>query len=186
MNDLKKDELGAPKIVDRSTFQMELDSLRIREKAHTHEGDAIAAARRRLPMVEVDPTITLSGPRGPVTLLDTFEVVDSSLPTTLCGTPGILRRSSAKGARGSLRRSTNCPTFIPAMSPSPCFARDRTKRVRGIGTSWAGTYPGTQRKAVPSMFCLAAAVWAGCTSFATCERDPTSSRLIGRRRGVSR
>ncbi|MBO0823345.1 MAG: DUF899 family protein, partial [Actinobacteria bacterium] len=42
-----------PAVVDRATFQAELDTLRIREKAHTREGDAIAAARRRLPMVEV-------------------------------------------------------------------------------------------------------------------------------------
>jgi predicted dithiol-disulfide oxidoreductase (DUF899 family) len=33
--------------------------LRVREKAHTREGDAIAAARRRLPMVEVDGAILL-------------------------------------------------------------------------------------------------------------------------------
>ena len=65
--------LGAPKIVDRSTFQKELDALRVREKAHTREGDLIAAARRRLPMVEVDGTTPLIGERGAVTLLDTFE-----------------------------------------------------------------------------------------------------------------
>lgn len=73
MADLKNDELGAPKIVDRAEFQAELDALRVREKAHTHEGGIIAAARRRLPMVEVDGTTTLIGPRGPVTLLDAFE-----------------------------------------------------------------------------------------------------------------
>src|SRR5216683_723124 len=38
-----------PVLVDRATFQAELDALRVREKARTHEGDAIAAARRRLP-----------------------------------------------------------------------------------------------------------------------------------------
>ena len=47
--------------------------MRVREKAHTHEGDAIAAARRRLPMVEVDASIPLVGPRGPLTLLEAFE-----------------------------------------------------------------------------------------------------------------
>ena len=62
-----------PVVVDRATFQGELDALRIREKAHTREGDAIAAARRRLPMVEVDSTIGLIGQHGPVTLLDVFE-----------------------------------------------------------------------------------------------------------------
>ena len=62
-----------PVVVDRATWQAELDKLRVREKAHTREGDAIAAARRRLPMVEVDSTIQLIGPHGPVTLLSVFE-----------------------------------------------------------------------------------------------------------------
>src|SRR5215470_2965334 len=62
-----------PRAVDRATFQAELDRLRIREKAHTREGDAIAAARRRLPMVELDAGLALAGPRGPVTLLESFE-----------------------------------------------------------------------------------------------------------------
>ena len=73
MNDTSGDKLGAPKIVDRSAFQAELDALRVREKAHTREGDAIAAARRRLPMVEADATIRLVGPHGPLTLLEAFE-----------------------------------------------------------------------------------------------------------------
>jgi predicted dithiol-disulfide oxidoreductase (DUF899 family) len=68
-----RDELAAPKVVDRSTFHAELDALRVREKAHMREGDAIAAARRRLPMLGVDPSITLIGPQGPVTLLEVFE-----------------------------------------------------------------------------------------------------------------
>ncbi len=73
MKDIMRDEPGAPKIVDRSTFQAELDALRVREKAHTREGDAIAAARRRLPMVAVDTTTPLIGERGALTLLDAFE-----------------------------------------------------------------------------------------------------------------
>ncbi|MBV8443636.1 MAG: DUF899 domain-containing protein [Hyphomicrobiales bacterium] len=73
MKDITRDELGAPKIVDRSAFQAELDALRVREKAHTREGDAIAAARRHLPMVEVDGATPLIGERGVVTLLDAFE-----------------------------------------------------------------------------------------------------------------
>jgi predicted dithiol-disulfide oxidoreductase (DUF899 family) len=67
------DTSALPTVVDRATFQAELDAVRVREKAHTHEGDAIAAARRRLPMVEVDPTTPLIGPHGPVSLLDVFE-----------------------------------------------------------------------------------------------------------------
>ena len=70
------DASNAPKLpaaADRGTFQAELDMLRVREKAHTREGDAIAAARRRLPMVEVDANLALTGPGGPLTLLDAFE-----------------------------------------------------------------------------------------------------------------
>jgi predicted dithiol-disulfide oxidoreductase (DUF899 family) len=62
-----------PPTVDRATWQAEIDDLRAREKAHTREGDAIAAARRRLPMVEVDPSVTVTGAKGPVMLLDVFE-----------------------------------------------------------------------------------------------------------------
>ena len=64
MTDFMRDEPSAPAVVDRGTFQAELDALRVREKAHTREGDAIAAARRRLPMVEVDGATPLIGERG--------------------------------------------------------------------------------------------------------------------------
>jgi len=67
------DKVASPKSVDRATFEAELDALRVREKAHMREGDAIAAARRRLPMVEVDAATPLIGERGSVTLLDAFE-----------------------------------------------------------------------------------------------------------------
>jgi predicted dithiol-disulfide oxidoreductase (DUF899 family) len=73
MKDTMKNELAAPPVVDRSIFQAELDALLVREKAHTREGDAIAAARRRLPMVAVDGTTPLIGAGGAVTLLDAFE-----------------------------------------------------------------------------------------------------------------
>src|SRR3954470_14617755 len=61
-----------PATVDRATWQAELDTLRVREKAHTRAGDAIAAARRRLPMVEVDPATPVVGAHGELPLIDTF------------------------------------------------------------------------------------------------------------------
>jgi predicted dithiol-disulfide oxidoreductase (DUF899 family) len=67
------DNIASPRIVDRAAFQSKLDALRVREKAHTREGDAIAAARRRLPMVAVDGATPLIGERGAVTLSDAFE-----------------------------------------------------------------------------------------------------------------
>lgn len=67
------DDWPVPEVVDRATWDAERESLLRREKAYTREGSAIAAARRRLPMVEMDPAIPLIGPDGPVTLLETFE-----------------------------------------------------------------------------------------------------------------
>ncbi|HEX7304463.1 DUF899 family protein [Lentzea sp.] len=64
---------GQPPIVDRATWQRARDELLVREKAHTREGDAIAAARRRLPMVEFDGRTEVVGAAGPVPFLDLFQ-----------------------------------------------------------------------------------------------------------------
>jgi predicted dithiol-disulfide oxidoreductase (DUF899 family) len=61
-----------PTIADRDTWRAELDALRGREKAATRELDAIAAQRRRLPMVEL-PDYTLVGQDGPVSLAEIFQ-----------------------------------------------------------------------------------------------------------------
>jgi len=62
-----------PPIVDRETWRRRREQLLGREKAHTREGDAIAAARRRLPMTEVDGSVELVGADGPTTVLAMFE-----------------------------------------------------------------------------------------------------------------
>jgi len=62
-----------PPVTDRASFEDDIAALRVREKAATREADAIAAARRRLPMVEMDPATPLTGPDGPTTLLAAFE-----------------------------------------------------------------------------------------------------------------
>lgn len=61
-----------PPVVSAEQWRRELDELRVREKAATRELDAIAAQRRRLPMVEL-PDYTLQGPDGAVRLVDVFQ-----------------------------------------------------------------------------------------------------------------
>ena len=61
-----------PPVVDHDAWRAALDDLRRREKAATRELDAIAAQRRRLPMVRM-PDYTLVGEQGPVRLADVFE-----------------------------------------------------------------------------------------------------------------
>ncbi|SDT37457.1 DUF899 domain-containing protein [Microlunatus soli] len=61
-----------PPVVDNDAWRTELDALRAREKAATRELDAIAAQRRRLPMVQL-PDYTLTGVDGPISLVDIFD-----------------------------------------------------------------------------------------------------------------
>lgn len=72
-HDIATDEAPAlPPVVDTATWEAALADLRTREKAATRELDAIAAERRRLPMVEL-PDYTLVGPGGPIRLVDVFD-----------------------------------------------------------------------------------------------------------------
>jgi predicted dithiol-disulfide oxidoreductase (DUF899 family) len=68
----KQTATALPPVVDQQTWRSALDDLRKREKAATRELDAIAAQRRRLPMVEI-PDYTLIGADGPVRLADVFD-----------------------------------------------------------------------------------------------------------------
>jgi predicted dithiol-disulfide oxidoreductase (DUF899 family) len=64
---------GKPPIADMATWQKARDELLVREKAHTRAGDALAAARRRLPMVEFDGTVEVTGADGAVPFLSLFQ-----------------------------------------------------------------------------------------------------------------
>src|ERR1700723_3695241 len=66
-------DTGLPKIVDQVEWQKELDELRVKEKAATHARDALAAERRRLPMVKIDKKYVFDAPAGKKSLLDLFE-----------------------------------------------------------------------------------------------------------------
>lgn len=62
-----------PKVVSREEWQRARDELLAEEKAVTRRLDALAAQRRRLPMVEVEKQYELDGPDGPVSLVDLFD-----------------------------------------------------------------------------------------------------------------
>ncbi|MEV7089864.1 DUF899 family protein [Streptomyces sp. NPDC093085] len=80
MSDTVSGELpGRPPVVDPETWRAARAELLVREKAHTREGDAIAAARRRLPMVEFDGTVEVVGAEGSVPFLDLFQGRDELL-----------------------------------------------------------------------------------------------------------
>jgi predicted dithiol-disulfide oxidoreductase (DUF899 family) len=65
--------LNLPEVVPPQTWLRARIDLLEREKAHTRERDALNAARRRLPMVEVTADYRFEGPSGELGLADLFE-----------------------------------------------------------------------------------------------------------------
>jgi predicted dithiol-disulfide oxidoreductase (DUF899 family) len=62
-----------PRIVSPAEWQAAHDELLAKEKAATRGRDALAAERRRLPMVHIDKQYVFEGPDGRATLPDLFE-----------------------------------------------------------------------------------------------------------------
>jgi len=62
-----------PPIVTPADWQTVRDELMAEEKEATRALDALAAKRRRLPMVRIDKEYVFEGPDGPATLADLFE-----------------------------------------------------------------------------------------------------------------
>jgi predicted dithiol-disulfide oxidoreductase (DUF899 family) len=65
-------ELVLPQIVSKDEWHAALAQLLIKEKAATRVSDALAAERRRLPMVEIDQAYSFEGPRGIAQFIDLF------------------------------------------------------------------------------------------------------------------
>ena len=65
--------MNLPQVVSETEWQAAQGALRAEEKEATRARDALAAKRRRLPMVRIDKDYAFDGPDGKVTLLDLFE-----------------------------------------------------------------------------------------------------------------
>lgn len=65
--------MSLPSIVSAEEWQVARDALLVKEKAATRALDALAAERRRLPMVEFGDKYVFEGPDGPRSLLDLFD-----------------------------------------------------------------------------------------------------------------
>lgn len=63
---------GLPPVVSREEWETARQALLIREKAHTRAGDALAAERRRMPMVETTSDYIFQGEHGPARFVDLF------------------------------------------------------------------------------------------------------------------
>jgi predicted dithiol-disulfide oxidoreductase (DUF899 family) len=73
MNNRSNNAISLPPIVSQSEWQKALDAHRVKEKTATRARDALAAERRRLPMVKIEKDYEFTAPTGKVTLVDLFE-----------------------------------------------------------------------------------------------------------------
>jgi len=65
--------MSLPTVVSRDEWLVARKALLAKEKAFTHERDALSTERRRLPMVEIDKDYVFEGPDGQLRLVDLFE-----------------------------------------------------------------------------------------------------------------
>jgi predicted dithiol-disulfide oxidoreductase (DUF899 family) len=65
--------MNLPQVVSEAERQAAQEAVRAEEKEATRARDALAAKRRRLPMVRIDKDYVFDGPDGEASLLDTFE-----------------------------------------------------------------------------------------------------------------
>jgi predicted dithiol-disulfide oxidoreductase (DUF899 family) len=65
--------MNLPPVVPEDQWRAAVEALRVKEKDHTRAADALAAERRRLPMVRIEKDYVLEGPEGPARLGDLFE-----------------------------------------------------------------------------------------------------------------
>ena len=62
-----------PPVVSPEEWERARRQLLVKEKAHTHARDALAAERRRMPWLAVERAYEFAGPEGKASLLDLFE-----------------------------------------------------------------------------------------------------------------
>jgi predicted dithiol-disulfide oxidoreductase (DUF899 family) len=65
--------MSVPQFVSEAEWQAAREELLVKEKQATRSRDALAAERRRLPMVRIEKEYAFQGPNGEASLLDLFE-----------------------------------------------------------------------------------------------------------------
>jgi predicted dithiol-disulfide oxidoreductase (DUF899 family) len=65
--------MNAPRVVSPEEWEAAWQEMLSKEKAHTRARDALAAERRRMPMMAVTKEYAFEGPDGPATLRDLFD-----------------------------------------------------------------------------------------------------------------
>ena len=140
--------MNIPPIVSSTEWQAARDALLAKEKDATRARDALAAERRRLPVVRIEKDYVFDGPDGKARLHDLFEGRRQLLVYHFMF--GQTRRQAATGARCSSTRSATLLTCTPAARPLRSCPERRSRRSRRTGSAWAGRSRGCRRSRATS------------------------------------
>src|SRR5438105_15155263 len=126
-------EPATPRIVSRDEWERARAELLVREKAHTHAGDELAAARRRLPMTRMEPVLVV-GPDGPVPLHVVFEGRRMRIVYHFMWKKGAPHHKQCEGCSKRIKRSGE--------GSRPCYPRcSCSTSLRTAGRKHGRTHP---------------------------------------------
>jgi predicted dithiol-disulfide oxidoreductase (DUF899 family) len=141
---MTENQIPHPPIASREEWLAQREVLLLEEKAHTREGDRLAAARRRLPMVNLDEEYVFEGPSGKQRLLDLFEgkrqlivyhfMFDPDWEKGCMGCTGFVDAIADLSLLGE--RDT---TFV-LVSRAPLAKLDAWKQERGWSVPWYSSF----------------------------------------------
>jgi predicted dithiol-disulfide oxidoreductase (DUF899 family) len=109
-----------PKIVSLSEWEVAHERIRKKEKEATRARDALAAERRRLPMVRIEKHYSFEGPGGKATLQDLFAGRRQLIVYNFMFAPDALGWPSA------VARAVPCSPIMSDISPIYTLATPRS------------------------------------------------------------
>jgi len=86
---MTESRMNLPQVVSRDEWQAAREELLVKEKEATRARDALAAERRRLPMVRIEKDYVFEGPEGKASLLDLFDGRRQLIIYHFMFTPGV-------------------------------------------------------------------------------------------------
>lgn len=129
-----------PQIVSEEEWQVARQKLLVREKELTRELDALAAERRRLPMVRFEKNYVFEGPNGSASLLDLFDGRRQLIVYHFMMTPGSDHRcpgcSSFVDNIGQLAHLHARDTSFILVSPAPFTQIEAFRNHMGWTIPW--------------------------------------------------
>jgi predicted dithiol-disulfide oxidoreductase (DUF899 family) len=142
--------MDSPRVVSQDEWLVARKDLLAREKEASHAKDALDAARRALPMVEIGKKYSLAGPDGQAGLPDLFggrrqlivyhfmwRHAESGFPGEDQGCPTC---SVLADAMGDLSHLHACDTTLVLVSRAPLASIERFRQRMGWAVPWYSSY----------------------------------------------